>query len=445
MTLPPVRVAPARALLPANPWFWAVWSTVAAFGAYFCMYGFRRPYVAASYPAVDLAGHEFNLKVLLVTAQTVGYAVSKFLGVKFIAECPPSKRALGILALIGIAELGLVLYGVLPLPWNAFGLFVNGLMLGMVFGLVLGFLEGRQATEALAAGLCASFILADGVMKSVGQGLLEQGVPSAWMPALAGLLFFPPLLICTGMLACIPPPSAADEAARSARAPMSRPARVALFSRYALGLSLIVGIYLLITILRSARADFQPELWRGLGQTAQPWTFAGTELLVALGVLIVNGALVCVRDNRTAFFASLCVCGLGLAVLAAALAGYQSRLLQGEHWMVLVGLGLYLPYVAIHTTVFERFLAMTRERGNLGFLMYVADSIGYLGYVAVMLLHHVVRSSDNLLDSFLVLGWLVTLASAGALVGCGWYFAKLPTTFETSNSLHRMATTTREG
>ena len=53
--------------------------------------------------------------------------------------------------------------------------------------------------------------------------------------------------------------------------------------------------------------------------------------------------------------------------------------------MVLVGLGLYLPYVAMHTTVFERLLSMTHQRGNLGFLMYVADAFGYLGYVAVMI------------------------------------------------------------
>jgi Family of unknown function (DUF5690) len=36
----------------------------------------------------------------------------------------------------------------------------------MVFGLILGFLEGRRHTEALTAGLCASFILADGTSKS---------------------------------------------------------------------------------------------------------------------------------------------------------------------------------------------------------------------------------------------------------------------------------------
>ena len=53
--------------------------------------------------------------------------------------------------------------------------------------------------------------------------------------------------------------------------------------------------------------------------------------------------------------------------------------------MVLHGLGLYLPYVAVHTTIFERLIAMTRDRGNIGYLMYLADAFGYLGYVVVML------------------------------------------------------------
>ena len=53
--------------------------------------------------------------------------------------------------------------------------------------------------------------------------------------------------------------------------------------------------------------------------------------------------------------------------------------------MVLTGLGLYLPYVLVHTTLFERLMAVTRDGGNLGFLMYLSDSAGYLGYVGLML------------------------------------------------------------
>ena len=57
-------------------------------------------------------------------------------------------------------EVALLLFALVPAPYNFGCLFLNGLPLGMVFGLVLSFLEGRRLTEALAAGLCASFIVA---------------------------------------------------------------------------------------------------------------------------------------------------------------------------------------------------------------------------------------------------------------------------------------------
>jgi hypothetical protein len=63
----------------------------------------------------------------------------------------------------------LFLFGLTPAPLNFVWLFCNGLLLGMVFGLVLGFLEGRRQTEAVAAGLCISFVVADGVTKSAGR------------------------------------------------------------------------------------------------------------------------------------------------------------------------------------------------------------------------------------------------------------------------------------
>ena len=52
--------------------------------------------------------------------------------------------------------------------------------------------------------------------------------------------------------------------------------------------------------------------------------------------------------------------------------------------MVLSGFGMYVPYVAFHTTLFERLLAAMRDPANLGFLMYLADSAGYLVVVGVL-------------------------------------------------------------
>lgn len=401
---------------------WAAWSAAAAFGAYFCMYAFRKPFTAATFPGGTVWG--FGEKTALVTAQVLGYTLSKIIGIRLVAETTPGRRAASILALIAMAEAALVLFAMAPSPWHVACLFLNGLPLGMVFGMVLGFIEGRRLTEAMTAGLCASFILADGVMKSVGTWLLDRGVTERWMPALAGLIFVPMLLACVGMLSRIPPPDARDIASRSERGPLDRPARSALVRRLAPGLSAIVVVYLLITIARSIRADFAPEIWKGLGTTAVPSTFATSELIVASGVLVATGLTTLIADNRRAFFAALGLSAAGAVLMVLALAGLGLSWLGGYAFMVLIGLGLYLPYVAIHTTVFERMIAMTRERGNLAFLMYLADAAGYLGYAAVMMGGSLLPRHGDLLGFYTVVSWLIA-ASALAGLSVGWvYFTR---------------------
>jgi hypothetical protein len=406
----------------------AVWAITAAFGTYFCMYFYRKPFTAATFGDATAFGLDFK-KVLVVT-QVLGYTLSKFIGIRVIAEMPRERRALGIVVLIAMAELALILFGILPPPWNAACMFANGLALGMVFGLVLGFLEGRLLTESLAAGLCASFILAGGVTKSVGSWLLACGVSAFWMPGAVGLMFLPPLGLCTWMLSRIPPPGVRDVAARTERTVLNRVDRWSLFGRYAWGLTLLITMYLSVTILRGIRDDFAPEIWRGLGTEPQSSTYALSEICVALGILAINGCTVLIRDNRLAYFTGLATAACGLALVIAALVGLQLAMLHAFPFMVLVGLGLYLPYVAVHTTIFERLLAMTRDRGNIGFLMYVADSVGYLGYAAVVLgratstagsaaEHH----NQQFVRFFLIACWLTSGVSLICLMLAWRYFA----------------------
>lgn len=402
-------------------WFLGCWCVIAAFGAYACMYGFRKPFTAGTY---DHAPFGAGFKTWLVLAQVLGYTISKFIGIKVIAEMKPARRGVVLLGLVVFAELALVLFGLVPPPWNAVCLFLNGLPLGMVFGLVLGFLEGRRMTEAFVAGLCASFILADGFTKSVGSWLLASGVPEIWMPAAAGIVFLLPLAGFVWMLRQIPPPDREDVEARSERTPMSAADRASLFRRYAPGLVAISAVYLLITVLRSMRADFAPEIWAGLGVKVDAGVFTRSEMYVALGVLAVNGLLVLVRDNRRAFYLSLAVVAGGLGLLLAVLGARASGMLPPFAFVVLMGLGLYLPYVAVHTTVFERFIAMTRERGNIGYLVYLADAFGYLGYVAVMVMKNLFHPGGNVLELFLLIGWGVGGLSLAALVFTFVFFSR---------------------
>jgi hypothetical protein len=401
--------------LSRNP----AWSLIAAFGAYFCMYGFRRPYTAATYPNAAFFG--VNYKVLLVISQTLGYVISKWLGIKIVSEIKQTQRVKMLLALIGFAELMLLCFGIFPRPVNIVFLFLNGLSLGMVFGLVLGFLEGRRNSEMLIAGLCASFILSDGVSKSAGKMLLDYGITENWMPFFAGLLFVIPSLIFIGMLSYVRSPSIADEAHRSVRVPMKAGQRWDFFKKYAPGLIGIVFIYLLVTLLRSIRADFAPELWRDLGYRQTPELFTQSELWVSFGVIIVNGLVIYIYNHYRAIQFSLLTCLGGFLILTFSFWGIQNNLGKFP-FMVLVGLGVYIPYVAVHTTLFERLISITKERANIGFLMYLADSVGYTGYIILMLFRYAVPSGISILSVFLKACLYIGVSGGVLVIFCNIYF-----------------------
>lgn len=394
----------------------------AAFTVYFSVYGFRKPFTAAPFAGPGLLGLGF--KELVVLAQVAGYTLAKFIGIGVIAEMRAERRIASLLALVAVAEGGLVLLAVLPAPWNAVGPALNGLCLGLTFGLVFGFLEGRRSTEALAAGLCASFIVADGVMKSVGAWLLDRGVPEVWMPAAAGLFFTPPLVLGSAVLARTPAPDDADEAARTVRSRVDGLDRRTLYRTWGGGLALIVGAYVIVTIIRSVRADFAPQLWAGLGVDAVPRLYTVSELWVALAVTALGALPVFVVGNRRAFLVSLATCLGGAVLLAAALVARSTGLVGPVAFMVLVGTAAYLPYVTIHTTVFERFIAATGSRGNAAFLLYVADFAGYLGYVIVLGLRLSGRQGPGSVPAFVTLCWCGAAGLATCSIAAWIVFAR---------------------
>lgn len=396
----------------SHSWFFTAWSLLAAFGAYAAMYGFRKPFTAGTYGGAEE-------KAWLVTAQVLGYMLSKAIGIKVIAEMPTERRATTLLGSVAIAEVALLLFAVTPEPFNGVWLFVNGLALGLVFGLVLGFVEGRCQTELFVAGLCASFIIADGAAKSVGAMVLAHGVSEPWMPCVAGLIFLLPLLVFVWMLKSIPAPSLQDLAERSPRAPMSGAERLAMRRNLGVAFIGIVLAYLQITMLRNLRADFAPEIWAGLGVDNQPSIFTTSELWVTLAVVGVNGSLAMVRDNRRALLGGMGLSIVGLSLALASLAGHHLGVLPPFAFMVLLGVGMYVPYVAVHTTLFERLIALTRERGNMGYLMYIADTAGYLGYAGIMVAGAVFPGRETFLGFFTLLagGLLVTALMAMVVAG----------------------------
>jgi hypothetical protein len=385
------------------------------------MYGFRRPFAVASY--ADAAPVLVQFKIALVIAQVFGYALSKVAGIKLVSEMPPQYRALAILALIAAAETCLILFALIPAPWNIVCLFANGLTLGMIWGLVFGFLEGRRVSEVLGAMLCASFIVSSGAVKSVGADVMLHGWANEyWMPALTGLLFAPLLVVCVAGLAVMPPPSAEDERLRVARVPMDGAARRAMFMAFAPGLVGLVIVYVGLTALRDFRDNFAVEIWNGLGFPNDAEIFTLSELPVAVIVLVTMALLMFIRDNRRAFLANLLLVAAGLAMAGLSSLAFQAHLIGPIPWMIALGAGLYLGYTPFNALLFDRFIAASGRVGTAGFLIYVADACGYLSSVALLVLYNFVGVKISWVSFLVMISYCAALGGLALIAGAIFYF-----------------------
>lgn len=356
-----------------------------SFLVYGCMYGFRKPFTAASYNGYSLFGVSY--KTVLVIAQVIGYMVSKFYGIKFIGSMKPEKRAINIIKLITVSWVSLFLFSIVPLPYNFVFMFINGLPLGMVWGLVFGFLEGRKFTELMGAVLATSFIFASGLAKTVGKFIMLQFHVSEWkMPFAAGAIFIVPLLIGVLMLQQIPPPTEDDKLKRTIRKPMNGEARKAFVKQFAPILIPVVLAYSLLTILRDFCEDFANELWNETGFQNNAGIFTQTSTFISLLVLAIVGGFFMIKNNYKAFQLTHTVIFLGFLLAALATFLFQVHLISPLIWFVTATSGLYLGYVPYNCLYFERMLATFKVQGNVGFVMYIADAFGYLGTVFVLLL-----------------------------------------------------------
>jgi hypothetical protein len=414
-----------RLLERANPILFTTVAGLAGFAAYFSMYAFRKPFSAASF--VHVPGWHFALdyKIALVLAQVMGYALSKMIGIKIISELAPARRASAIIVLILLAGAALLLFAVIPAPWNVAAMFLNGLPLGMIWGLVFGFMEGRRTSEVLGAILCASFIVSSGAVKSVGTLLMSTWhVDPWWMPAATGALFLPVLFVSVFVLSALPPPNALDEAARVRRAPMGAAERGRFLREYGTGVALLVVSYVLTTALRDFRDNFAPELWAALGVEHAAALLTASELPVAVLALTVLGVIIVVKDNARALLVIHGVVAAGLVLLGVSTLLYQAHWLSPIAWMILSGAGLYMAYVPFNAMLFDRLIAVSGTVGTAGFLIYIADASGYVGSCSLLIWRNFGLVELNWLQVFMASAYGTSILGTLLVVFSGVFFLR---------------------
>ncbi|MPY22612.1 hypothetical protein FM037_07400 [Shewanella psychropiezotolerans] len=407
--------------------FWLiVYASSAAFMTYFCMYAFRKPFTAATYETVTGWDFQIDFKVALVLAQVFGYLLSKIIGIKVVSEMKASQRAYCIFALVMFAQLALIIFPLVPAPYNLILLFLNGLPLGMIWGLVFSYLEGRRVSEILGAALSVTFIVASGWVRTIGKWLIvDMGVPELWMPAFTGGIFILPLLVSVVALSQLPPPSAADIALRQKRLPMNGKERWRFFCRFAPGITFLVLSFMMLTGLRDFRDNFEAEIWAALGYGQEANIFAYTGIRIAFIVLLALGAMVLIKNNVKAFYANHLVILLGICLFGLSTLMFEAGMIQGKTWMVALGAGVYIAYIPYNCFLFDRMISALGVSANAGFLIYISDSAGYLGSVGILLYRTFGSPELSWLTFFINTTYLVAIVAGTLVLASLAYFSSL--------------------
>ncbi|UKT63001.1 DUF5690 family protein [Pedobacter mucosus] len=362
----------------------SVLASIAAFGAYSSMYAFRKAFAAGTFSADQYLHVDY--KVWLVIAQVLGYTMSKFYGIRFIAELKGKKRGTTILILIAISWLALLGFAIVPAPYNIMFLFINGFPLGLIWGLIFGYLEGRRSTEFMAAVLSISLIFGSGFVKTVGQILIHNYHVSEYnMPFLVGALFILPLVFFVIVLEMMPEPTIQDKETRTERKPMNAEERKQFMIRFLPGIILTLVIYVMLTVMRDIRDNFEVEIWNSIG-IIDKGIYTKIDGQISVIILIAISLLFLIRKNLQAFTIIHFFIIVGCILIGLSTLLFMVNKIGPVSWMTMAGLGLYLGYVPYNAIFFERMIATFHYKSNVGFVMYLADSLGYLASISILLI-----------------------------------------------------------
>jgi Family of unknown function (DUF5690) len=407
----------------APEWLITLLAGLAAFFTYLCFYPFRRAYTAATFQDLYYWGLPF--KILIITAQVLGFAVSKGIGVKVVSEMKPENRAKYLLIFTALSWLCMLGFGLVPAPYNLLFVFLGSLPLGLFYGVILGFLEGRRVTDLLVAALTASFIIGSGFAKSIGKWLLETyNVSEFMMPFVADSLMYVPLAISIWFLAQIPKPSPQDLQERVERLPMSKENRWAFRKEFGLGLTLFIISYVLLTAYREFRDNFMPEILIELGYEKQSAIFTKTEIPIAIIVLLIMASMRWIRNNTLAFKIIQYLLMAGAAIVGIATLLFQLGYINPILWLILVGFGAYVAYSMSNSLYFERMLASFRYVGTVGFMITLADYYAYFGSLLVLFYKHFFQNKTTNVDFFIWVSYALSLSYFLMVLASFVYFSK---------------------
>ena len=402
-----MKAGKSIAFKESNSIAFTIFATIAVFCTYTCMYAFRKAFSVAEFENQSFYGIDY--KILLITSQVIGYTISKFVGIKIVSELKAYNRAKAILLLIGISGVSLLFFALVKAPYNILFMFISGLPIGMIYGIIYSYLEGRKVTDILVMGLNLTMIISSGFIKTIGKTILQSGVSETWMPFVTALLFVPLLILSVWMLEQFPSPSVSDVVLKTKRSPMNRADRIRFMKNFTFGMIVFIIAYMLLTVLRDFRDNFSVEIWKELGFENNASIFSRTEIPIGIGVLILVASIKFIKNNMLAFLTIHFIAMFGALLIGIGTLLFDLHFISPFLWSVLVGLGLYVSYIPANSLFFERLIASFCYISTASFMVTLADFYGYLGSVGVLFYKNFGNSNISYFQFFKGMSYLFSV------------------------------------
>jgi len=110
---------------------------------------------------------------------------------------------------------------------------------------------------------------------------------------------------------------------------------------------------------------------------------------------------------------------------------FQNHRINSFGWTVLMGIGIYMAYVPYNGMLFDRLLAVLKEKANVGFLFYLADFSGYLATVILLIYQNLGTHKTSWLGFLTDLSLILPIICIIAITVSFFYFnRKLNTKFK---------------
>jgi hypothetical protein len=175
----------------------------------------------------------------------------------------------------------------------------------------------------------------------------------------------------------------------------------------------------MLTIIRDYRSNFASNIWNEVGKGKDSSVYTKTEIPASILVLVVMSLLIYIKTNFRAFLINHYLIVLGFIFSLGSTLLYTYGFISPFWWMTVTGIGLYMGYVPFNCMLFERMIAAFRQVSTAGFIIYVADSFGYLGSDVILLVKNFGNNNVSWSDFFVkmimiisVIGIVLTVFSA---------------------------------